>query len=67
MNKGIGRATGEVVVMLNSDDCFRDGVLRKVGQAFQQNSDWDGLFGDIIYVDGSGKGNFSAGGGGFRL
>jgi glycosyltransferase involved in cell wall biosynthesis len=52
MNKGIRKATGDVVVMLNSDDCFRDGALMKVGQAFRENPNWDGLFGDIVYVDG---------------
>jgi glycosyltransferase involved in cell wall biosynthesis len=55
MNKGIGKATGEIVVMLNSDDCFRDGALLKVGQAFQANPTWDGLFGDIVYVDGQNR------------
>src|SRR5215213_8585775 len=43
MNKGIRRATGEIVVMLNSDDCFCEGVLAKVGLAFAENPDWDGL------------------------
>lgn len=55
MNKGIQRATGDVLVMLNSDDCFREGALQQVGEAFVNNPDWDGLFGDIIYVDGRGK------------
>jgi glycosyltransferase involved in cell wall biosynthesis len=55
MNKGIRRATGDVVVMLNSDDCFREGALLKVGQAFQQNPDWNGLFGDIVFVDAESK------------
>jgi glycosyltransferase involved in cell wall biosynthesis len=55
MNKGIQRSCGEIVVMLNSDDCFRDGALLTVGRAFQKNPDWDGLFGDIIYVDGENR------------
>src|SRR6188472_1896098 len=54
MNKGIRIATGEIVNILNADDCYRPGVLDKVGRAFAENSDWDGLFGDIVYVDGKG-------------
>lgn len=55
MNKGIMRATGEVVVILNSDDCFRPNVLEKVGQAFADHPDWDALFGDIVYTDAKGN------------
>ena len=56
MNKGILRATGEIVNILNADDCFRPGTLHAVGEAFQQHPDWDALFGDIRYVDGQGRG-----------
>ena len=55
MNKGIQRAVGEVVTILNSDDCYRPGSLSKVGRAFQAHPEWDGLFGDIVYVDGQGR------------
>src|SRR5436190_2315499 len=55
MNKGIQRATGDVVVILNADDCFRPGVLQKVGEAFAAHPEWDGLFGDVLYVDGEGN------------
>lgn len=55
MNKGIERASGEVVTVLNADDCYRPGALRAVGDAFREHSEWDGLFGDIVYVDASGR------------
>jgi glycosyltransferase involved in cell wall biosynthesis len=55
MNKGIERATGEVVTILNADDCYRPGALGAVAEAFRKHPDWDGLFGDIVYVDGGGK------------
>ena len=55
MNKGIERATGEVVAVLNADDCYRPGVLRKIGEAFAAHPDWDGLFGDVVFVDGNGR------------
>jgi glycosyltransferase involved in cell wall biosynthesis len=52
MNKGIQRATGDVVVILNADDCFCPGALQQVGEAFAAHPEWDGLFGDVVYVDG---------------
>jgi len=55
MNKGVQRARGEVVTILNADDCHRPGTLRDVAEAFQAHPEWDGLFGDIVYVDGQGQ------------
>jgi glycosyltransferase len=55
MNKGIARAAGDIVVILNADDCFRPGALRKVAAAFQNNPAWDALFGDVVFVDGAGR------------
>lgn len=55
MNKGSQRATGEIVTILNADDCLRPGVLAKVGRALAEHADWDGVFGDIVYVDGQGR------------
>jgi len=55
MNKGIARAAGDVVVILNSDDCFRPGALRNVAEAFQKNPSWEALFGDVVFVDGAGR------------
>jgi len=54
MNKGVERASGEVVTILNADDCYRPGALRTVAEAFGNHPDWDGLFGDIVYVDAVG-------------
>ena len=51
MNKGIERAMGEVVNILNADDCFAPGALRAVSEAFATHPEWEALFGDIIYVD----------------
>jgi glycosyltransferase involved in cell wall biosynthesis len=55
MNKGIERASGPVVTILNADDCYRAGALLAVGQAFADHPDWEGLFGDIVYVDAAGR------------
>jgi glycosyltransferase involved in cell wall biosynthesis len=55
MNKGIGRASGEVVAILNADDCYRAGTLRKVAAAFAKHPSWDALFTDVAYTDADGK------------
>jgi glycosyltransferase involved in cell wall biosynthesis len=55
MDKGSRKATGEVVAILNADDCYRPGALREVAAAFEKHPDWDGLFGDIVFVDGGGQ------------
>jgi glycosyltransferase involved in cell wall biosynthesis len=55
MNKGIERASGDIVAILNADDCYREGALRRVAEAFAQNPEWDALFGDVVYVDGKSR------------
>jgi GT2 family glycosyltransferase len=55
MNKGIDRATGEVVGILNADDYYEPGALAKVARAMAEHPEWDGLFGDFIFVDGAGR------------
>jgi glycosyltransferase involved in cell wall biosynthesis len=55
MDKGSRMATGDVVAILNADDCYRPGVLRQVAGAFDEHPSWDGLFGDVVFVDGEGK------------
>ena len=55
MNKGIARARGEFIVILNADDCFRPQALTHVARAFANHPDWDALFGDVIYVDDEGR------------
>lgn len=54
MDKGTRMATGQVVNILNADDCYRPGVLAEVAAAFERHPQWDGLFGDIVYVDSEG-------------
>jgi glycosyltransferase involved in cell wall biosynthesis len=55
MDKGTRMASGQVVAILNADDCYRPGVLAQVAAAFEKRPDWDALFGDIVYVDGEGR------------
>ncbi len=49
MNKGIQRATGDIVCFLNSDDHYADGtVLSRVARRIQDGK-LDALFGDITF------------------
>ena len=51
MNKGILKATGDVIGILNSDDFYYDDhVLVNVAQAFEDPA-IDAVFGDLIFVD----------------
>lgn len=50
MNKGIARATGDVIGILNSDDFYTsDTVLERVAEAMA-GGDVDAIYGDIHYV-----------------
>ncbi len=55
MNKGIVMARGQAIGILNADDCYCEGILAKIAAAFQAHTEWDALFGDFIFVDGSGR------------
>ncbi len=55
MQKGAELATGDVLAILNSDDCYRPGTLHKVAAAFGAHPEWDALFGDIQFVDSEGN------------
>ncbi|HJU84226.1 MAG TPA: glycosyltransferase family 2 protein [Holophagaceae bacterium] len=50
MNKGLSRATGDIIGTLNSDDLyFDDRALDSVVKAFEAN-DVDAVYGDLVYV-----------------
>jgi len=55
MDKGTRAASGEIVAILNADDCYRPGVISEVAKAFAKHPAWEGLFGDIVFVDGAGR------------
>ncbi|MBO9673034.1 MAG: glycosyltransferase [Sphingobacteriaceae bacterium] len=55
LNKGIKKATGEVIGILNADDLFADaGVLAAVAKAFINQPEIDGLYGDLNYIHPTG-------------
>jgi glycosyltransferase involved in cell wall biosynthesis len=50
INKGIGRATGDIIGLMHSDDVFaHDGVLAKIAAVFEA-TEIDGVYGDLQYV-----------------
>lgn len=52
MNKGIERATGDVIGILNADDAYADeDVLYSVMNVFMKNSEIDACYGDVIFLD----------------
>ncbi|WP_197271655.1 glycosyltransferase family 2 protein [Helicobacter heilmannii] len=53
MNKGIARAKGEIIGILNSDDCYaHTGVLSQVLEAFKNHPQADMVYADLVYVKG---------------
>jgi len=51
MNKGISKATGDIIGLLNSDDLFASkNTLSLVNKALS-NENVDGCFGDLVYVN----------------
>lgn len=56
MNKGLAKASGEIIGILNADDCYaRRDVLQLVAEAFRDPR-IDACYGDLCYVDGSDAG-----------
>ncbi len=52
MNKGLARATGDVVGFLNSDDCYLScDVLSRVAQMLAQDDALDAVMGDVEFFD----------------
>lgn len=51
IHKGFLRATGDVLLWLNSDDVLLPGALAKVRAAFDRHGDWDVLTGWHLHID----------------
>ncbi len=51
MNKGIERCSGDVVGILNSDDCYTSNdVLQRVADEFIGDGELDAVYGDIHFI-----------------
>ncbi|WP_430434101.1 glycosyltransferase family 2 protein [Methyloversatilis sp.] len=55
INKGLQRASGEVVGWLCSDDVLLDGALSEVLEFFARHPDVDAVYGDAVLIDGKGR------------
>jgi glycosyltransferase len=52
MNRGIARATGDIIGILNSDDFYPDDqVLNRVRSAFEEDLELAAVYGNLKYVD----------------
>ena len=51
MNKGIGKARGELLYFLGAGDILRDGVLKLISEAAHQSRSPGMLYGDVFWVD----------------
>lgn len=54
MNKGIQKATGEIVGIINSDDWYAEGAIEKIVNYFRQY-EADLVYGDVVFVDQNGR------------
>lgn len=55
INKGLARATGDILAYLNSDDYYLPGTLFKVADHFRQHPETDLLHGRCRYVNQQGQ------------
>lgn len=55
INKGLKKATGDIVAFLNSDDTYEPGALLKVAEYFKKNPDVKWAYGKCRIVDENDK------------
>lgn len=51
INKGLLRATGDVVGWINSDDLLEENCINKIVQAFSDDDLLDFVYGDVLFID----------------
>ncbi|MEY2427944.1 MAG: hypothetical protein QOJ40_829 [Verrucomicrobiota bacterium] len=55
INRGLRRASGEILGYLNCDEQYLPGALRVVGEFFERHPQTDVAFGDVVIVDAKGE------------
>jgi glycosyltransferase involved in cell wall biosynthesis len=55
VNRGLRRATGEILAYLNCDEQYLPGTLTTVAEFFAQRPEVDVAFGNVVVVDATGK------------
>jgi len=51
INKGLKRATGEIVAYLNSDDIYEPGTLNRIAEMFLRYETIAMIYGDVTHID----------------
>lgn len=54
INRGLGRATGDIVAYLNCDEQYLPGTLKGVAAFFEQHPEVDAVVGDTVVTDTKG-------------
>ena len=54
INKGMSRASGDILAWLNSDDCLMPGALFRVAESFQVYPQADVIYGHRVLIDEAG-------------
>jgi len=55
INKGLARATGDIVAWINSDDFYFQGAVASAGRVFETHPDAGLVYGDTVAVDENGE------------
>ena len=55
VNRGLRRASGEILAYLNCDEQYLPGTLAAVADYFSQHPEVDVVFGSVVVVDGAGR------------
>jgi glycosyltransferase involved in cell wall biosynthesis len=55
INKGLQKATGDIIGWINSDDYYLPGTFKSVVKVFAKNPQVGLVYGDVLAVDGSDK------------
>jgi glycosyltransferase involved in cell wall biosynthesis len=55
VNRGLRRATGDILAYLNCDEQYLPGALKSVAEFFETHPDVDIVFGDNVIIDGDGN------------
>jgi glycosyltransferase involved in cell wall biosynthesis len=55
INKGLLRATGEIVAWVNSDDYYLPGAIQRAVEVLQGQPELGFVYGDVLAVDGEGR------------
>lgn len=51
MNKGLAKATGEIITFLNADDWYEPDAVESIVEVFTHHPRLDFVFGDVIQID----------------